>query len=303
MQRLARVFAGALLAPFAVGFLSNADLALAQQDPAAQPQRSSAYQDRKREMNEDVVTIISSGTSSPFTIFAEDMQNVLDQPNNPGALRVLPILGRGGDQLFILTGIPEGISLNPGGFFGKFWAVNSKVMSALTLTAPEGYSGSFTVSIVRRREGAASTTAASFKVTIREGATTATAATTATSEPAAPAAPATAAVAAATPAPASEPAKAARKTNPNEAAYMARAKTLLDSGDVSGARAIFETLALQGSAAGAMAMGETYDPVILRTMVVKGLEPDPEKARKWYLKAEALGGPDARSRLNELARR
>ena len=84
---------------------------------------------------------------------------------------------------------------------------------------------------------------------------------------------------------------------------MARAKTLLGSGDVSGARAIFETLALQGSAAGAMAMGETYDPVVLRTMVVKGLEPDPEKARKWYLKAEALGGPDARSRLNELARR
>jgi hypothetical protein len=224
-------------------------------------------------------------------------------PGQPIPLNIKVTKGSGGDQLFILTGIPEGISLNPGGFFGKFWAVNSKVMSALTLTAPEGYSGSFTVSIVRRREGAASTTAASFKVTIREGATTATAATTATSESAAPAAPATAAVEAAKPAPASEPAKAARKANPNEAAYMARAKTLLDSGDVSGARAIFETLALQGSAAGAMAMGETYDPVILRTMVVKGLEPDPEKARKWYLKAEALGGPDARSRLNELARR
>jgi TRAP-type uncharacterized transport system substrate-binding protein len=113
MQRLARVFAGALLAPFAVGFLSNADLALAQQDPAAQPQRSSTYQDRKREMNEDVVTIISSGTSSPFTIFAEDMQNVLDQPSNPGALRVLPILGRGGGHnaldVLLLKGVDMGI--------------------------------------------------------------------------------------------------------------------------------------------------------------------------------------------------
>lgn len=220
-------------------------------------------------------------------------------PGQPIPLNI-KVTKASGDQLFILTGIPEGISLNPGGYFGKFWAVNSKVMSALTLTAPEGYAGSFTVSVVRRREGAASTTAASFKVTIREGATAATAAT---SEPAAPAPSSTAAVSAAKPSPASEPAKAARKPNPNEAAYMARAKTLLGSGDVSGARAIFETLALQGSAAGAMAMGETYDPVVLRTMVVKGLEPDPEKARKWYLKAEALGGPDARSRLNELARR
>ena len=230
-------------------------------------------------------------------------------PGQPIPLNIKVTKAGGGDQLFILTGIPEEVTLNPGGNFRKFWAVNSKVISALTLTAPEGYSGSFTVSVVRRREGGPSTTAASFKVTIREGATTATAAT---SEPAAPPAPAKAAVSAPPPsaapepkpAPASEPAKAAaRKPNPNEAAYMARAKTLLDSGDVSGARAIFETLALQGSAAGAMAMGETYDPVILRTMVVKGLEPDPERARKWYLKAEALGGPDARTRLNELARR
>jgi len=240
------------------------------------------------------------------------VEDIEGPPGQPIPLKIKVMKASGGDQLFILTGIPDGITLNPGGNFGKFWAVNSKVMSALTLTAPDGYSGSFTVSLVRRREGAASTTAASFKVTIREGMTAATAATAANSEPAAPAQAATAAVAAAKPSAAPEskpslapePAKpAARKANPNEAAYMARAKTLLDSGDVSGARAIFETLALQGSAAGAMAMGETYDPVILRTMVVKGLEPDPEKARKWYLKAEALGGPYARSRLNELARR
>ena len=53
----------------------------------------------------------------------------------------------------------------------------------------------------------------------------------------------------------------------------------MQSGDVSGARAVFETLALQGSAAGAMALGETYDPLVLRTLVIKGLEADPEKAK------------------------
>lgn len=227
-------------------------------------------------------------------------------PGQPIPLNIKVMKATAGDQLFILTGIPEGFSLNPGGFFGKFWAVNSKVMSTLTLTAPEDYSGSFTVSIVRRREGAASTTAASFNVTIREGATAAApepAAPAPSSTAAAPAPSSTAVATAPKTPPTPEPGRTARKSNPNEAAYMARAKTLLQSGDVSGARAVFENLALQGSAAGAMAMGETYDPVILRTMVVKGLEADPEKARKWYLKAEELGGPDARSRLNELARR
>lgn len=185
------------------------------------------------------------------------------------------------DHLYILTGIPEGFTLNPGGYFGKFWAVNSKVIPMMTLTAPKDFSGSFTISIVRRQDGSASTAAASFKVTIGEPATTATVATVALPSPP----------------------EVARKANPNEAAYLARAKGLLQSGDISGARAIFENLALQGSAAGAMALGETYDPVILRTLVIKGLQADPEKARKWYLKAEELGGPDARSRLNELAGR
>ena len=64
-------------------------------------------------MNENVVTIIASGTSSPFTIFAEDMQNVLDQPDNPSSLRVLPILGRGGGHnaldVLLLKGVDMGI--------------------------------------------------------------------------------------------------------------------------------------------------------------------------------------------------
>jgi TRAP-type uncharacterized transport system substrate-binding protein len=115
MERLVRVFAGALLAPVVLGLLANIDLATAQQvqPTAAQAPHTSAYQDRKREMNENVVTIIASGTASPFTIFAEDMQNVLDQPNNPGALRVLPILGRGGGHnaldVLLLKGVDMGV--------------------------------------------------------------------------------------------------------------------------------------------------------------------------------------------------
>lgn len=82
------------------------------QAPVVQ-QPLSVYQNRKREMNENVVTIMASGTSSPFTIFAEDMQNVLDQPNNRSSLRILPILGRGGGHngldVLLLKGVDMGI--------------------------------------------------------------------------------------------------------------------------------------------------------------------------------------------------
>lgn len=206
------------------------------------------------------------------------------QPGRPIPLNIEVLDANTANQLYILTGIPEGFTLAPGGYFGKFWAVNPKVMSTLTLTAPDSYSGTFTISIVRRHEGSASTASASFKVTIREAATTETVATVGQVSPA-------------------DPPKIVHKPNPNEAAYLARGKTLLRSGDISGARAVFEYLAVQGSAAGAMAMGETYDPLLLRALVIKGLEADAEKARKWYLRAEELGGPDARSRLNELAGR
>ncbi len=79
----------------------------------AQTNVSSAYLERKREINENVVTIMASGTSSPYTVFAEDMRDVLDQQDTPGGLRVLPILGRGGANnaldVLLLKGVDMGV--------------------------------------------------------------------------------------------------------------------------------------------------------------------------------------------------
>jgi TRAP-type uncharacterized transport system substrate-binding protein len=120
MKIFCATFAGIVLTHFVsvaastVIYVSFNSADAQQVQPSTTPQaHSSAYQERKREMNENVVTIIASGTSSPFTIFAEDMQNVLDQPDNPGALRVLPILGRGGGHngldVLLLKGVDMGI--------------------------------------------------------------------------------------------------------------------------------------------------------------------------------------------------
>jgi len=120
MKKFCVIFADAMLAPF-VSLIASATLfvslnpadAQQAQPSITQQTQSTAYQGRKREMNENVVTIMASGTSSPFTIFAEDMQNVLDQPDNPSALRILPILGRGGGHnaldVLLLKGVDMGI--------------------------------------------------------------------------------------------------------------------------------------------------------------------------------------------------
>jgi uncharacterized protein len=79
----------------------------------AQSTPSNAYAERKREINENVVTIMASGTTSPYTVFAEDMRDVLDQQDIPGGLRVLPILGRGGANnaldVLLLKGVDMGV--------------------------------------------------------------------------------------------------------------------------------------------------------------------------------------------------
>jgi uncharacterized protein len=87
-------------------------LTLAMTPVSGQPPASS-YQDKKRAANESVVTIMGSGTASPYTILAEDIQNVVDEPDTPGGLRVLPILGRGGAQnaldVLLLKGVDMGV--------------------------------------------------------------------------------------------------------------------------------------------------------------------------------------------------
>ncbi len=205
-------------------------------------------------------------------------------------------------QLFVFTGLPAGVTLHPGGNFGDFWAVNASVISDLTLITPSDFSGTFTVWITRSRKETNSAKSASITVTIGQPATTPTAAT---AEPARreTAAPATRE----TTAPASRDTGSTGKPRssgaPNEAMLMARANENFAKGDVAGARVIYEYLAMQGSSMAAMAMGETYDPLVLAKLVVKGLEADPQRAQEWYEKAEALGSQEARSRLNALAAR
>jgi uncharacterized protein len=81
--------------------------------PAIAQQPAGGYQERKKTANESVVTIMGSGTASPYTLLAEDIQNVVDEADIQGGIRVLPILGRGGGQnaadVLVLKGVDMGV--------------------------------------------------------------------------------------------------------------------------------------------------------------------------------------------------
>jgi hypothetical protein len=68
------------------------------------------YEEQKRDSNGGTVSIIGSQASTPYTRFAEDIQNILDEPETNG-LRILPILGRGGGQNFMDILFMKGVDM------------------------------------------------------------------------------------------------------------------------------------------------------------------------------------------------
>jgi hypothetical protein len=82
-----------------------------------------------------------------------------------------------------------------------------------------------------------------------------------------------------------------------------RGEKMLETGDVSGARLLFERAAETGSATAAFRLGETFDPVMLVTLGVRSIsQGDEDMARRWYERAQALGHTGAAERLKDMRR-
>jgi hypothetical protein len=112
----------------------------------------------------------------------------------------------------------------------------------------------------------------------------------------------------AAPAPTAVPAppatRAFRTLAPDEIALLLRqGEQFIAAGDLVTARTVFQRAAEAGDASAAVALGATYDPIMLAKLGVVGISSDVEKARAWYQKAESLGSTEARRRLEVLATR
>ena len=74
-----------------------------------------------------------------------------------------------------------------------------------------------------------------------------------------------------------------------ETRLLSQGETHLRNGNVVFARVLFEELVARGSARGAFAVAQTYDPAVLQQIGVVGIQGDVEKAKSWYRKAAELG--------------
>jgi len=96
--------------------------------------------------------------------------------------------------------------------------------------------------------------------------------------------------------------KVTRVLDPEEIKrLMKQGEQFIVAGDVVSARIVFQRAAEAGDAGAAVALGGTYDPIVLAKLGVVGLGADVERARTWYQKAESLGSAEATRRLAILA--
>ncbi len=106
----------------------------------------------------------------------------------------------------------------------------------------------------------------------------------------------------ATPVPALPPQtpSAAASERDEIAALLARARTYLSAGDVAAARLVLRRAAERDDPQAALALGGTYDPIVLKRLGIVNFQADPAQAKDWYRRAAQLGSADASLRLEQL---
>ncbi len=206
------------------------------------------------------------------------VSDVVGQAGQDIPLNIKPNPSAPPEDLFAITGLPPEVKLSNGSAYDDFWLARRKDLASLTIITPDAFSRKFEIAITQspvREQSASYANGDDYgesKASLL-GYSDCAAGHTWT-----------------------HPLRAhAERYRP-----LREAREKFKKGDVAGARAIFEVLALKGDPDAAIAMGETYDPVVLAQLYVKGLQPDEKKAISWYKKAEEFGDQRARTRLNAL---
>jgi hypothetical protein len=97
------------------------------------------------------------------------------------------------------------------------------------------------------------------------------------------------------------PATSAGPDHAEVSALLARSRAYLAEGDVAAARLILRRAVEGGDSEAMLALGSTYDPLVLQRLGVISFAGDPAQAREWYRRAAELGSTDAPVRIDQLA--
>ena len=201
----------------------------------------------------------------------------------------------------MLRGVPGEFTLTKGFKTGNSWLISLAQLEDLGLVVPDDFQGTFDLDVTLVSGDRKQKHAQKISVNIgpkpnARGQKTAVQPpklnTRATLEPAAKTAPEKV-----------QPSPAAQSAiSPElEKSMMDRAAQLIQSGDVASARLLYEHLASNASALGALSLAKTYDPEVLSALDVIGMQPDIALAQRWYKRAAELGDEKAARRLEAFA--
>lgn len=252
-----------------------------------------------------------SGTAEPALKFSVD--NISGHAGTPLAINVtLPAEKIGKEAYIVFRGLPENLSLSKGEKRDELsWRVPMSQLEDLALNTPQSYSGSFILEVIliRGEDSAPETRISAVDITSAVAKSDETPAKPAEEEASSTR---IASLESENDAAAKTPEESAKVisertehkvrtlSESQEVSMLSRAGSLLDNGDISGARLLFEYLGQQGSALGAVAFAKTYDPNLFEKGYVKGPLPSTDEALKWYGRAVELGNKEALTRLNYL---
>ena len=204
-------------------------------------------------------------------------------------------------SFLMFRNMPPMFTLSSGFGTKDYWAASLHDIEGLRVIPPDGYEGSFTMEVLlvkgvgadpeRRMVKVAVTSKGSVQGGASSGDETKLLTSTRPDETTAALPPLN---------PPRQPRPQGGELTDIEQSMMERGDTYLKQGDIAAARLLYRQLAKKGIAAGAFAMGNTYDPEFLATLRIRGLQPDVGQAKNWYRMAEELGSTQAAQRLATL---
>jgi len=83
------------------------------------------------------------------------------------------------------------------------------------------------------------------------------------------------------------------------ASLLKRGQDLVGGGDIASGRLMLTRAAQAGNAEASLALAGTFDPAVLANLRAVGVQPDPAKARAWYMRAAEQGSLEAKQRLQQ----
>jgi len=213
----------------------------------------------------------------------------------------------------LIRNIPEGVSVSAGMATGRIWVVPLREARALRLITKPGMNTRFQVGFHLIGPNNRILSEATVNVAVRPRDTVATVAAAPPPKAEAPnlfvlkpeiPKPEVLKPAAPKPDTSKKPVRQQPQAAPlppdEEEVLLARGKEVMQQGGIAAARLMFEELARRGSAAGALALARSYDPVHVPKSASAKLAPNMSLALKWYERAAELGNPDAKRRLAEI---